>query len=473
MTRVRRDNIPSEVMPSNLAIYRGEFSEDTDCETFRNRLWGMLNYKFGEPLSQEKIKRIRWHIFPEVRIGQQLQLPTQGDVIPDVVRVMDLEQEKFGRRALVGHRVIHGPAGTGKTVILEFHCQYLAELLKNKKILVLCYNITLAARLRKVILSKIEDDYAQVHVHHFHEWCKLQLEEHGIELLPGGEIYERQVATLLDAVNKATIPWRQYDAVIIDEGQDMQKEWLRAISRMVNSETGLLLLLYDHGQSIYKTSPGLGFTLSSAGIHVVGGGRAIILKQNYRNTREIYEFAYSFAKHYYFKPQETDDDHIPTVDPTVIGIRGPAPLLKKCASYDEEMRYAAWCIDNWRKEGVHLSNIGVLYPQRFIGRKLCHLLKEIGIECELLDSRETKLAYDPSEDKPALMTIYSSKGLEFERVILIGVNLLKDDSDNLEKSARVLYVGMTRARKYLVITYSGKSSFSSYLSNTPSSKELT
>ena len=54
--------------------------------------------------------------------------------VPDVVRVMDLQQEQLARSMGEGHRVIHGVAGSGKTMILGYRAQYLAQALANQHI---------------------------------------------------------------------------------------------------------------------------------------------------------------------------------------------------------------------------------------------------------------------------------------------------------------------------------------------------
>ena len=40
---------------------------------------------------------------------------------------MDLQQEQLARSMGEGHRVIHGVAGSGKTMILGYRAQYLAK----------------------------------------------------------------------------------------------------------------------------------------------------------------------------------------------------------------------------------------------------------------------------------------------------------------------------------------------------------
>ena len=60
-----------------------------------------------------------------------------------------------------------------------------------------------------------------------------------------------------------------------------------------------------------------------------------------------------------------------------------------------------------------------------------------------------------------LLTLHSTKGLEFSRVYIVGVedrSLIggKNTTDeDIEEARRLLYVGMTRAKDRLVLTHSG------------------
>jgi superfamily I DNA/RNA helicase len=82
-----------------------------------------------------------------------------------------------------------------------------------------------------------------------------------------------------------------------------------------------------------------------------------------------------------------------------------------------------------------------------------------------MHSKKQKSAYDPANDVVTLSTIHSSKGLEFSRVIIMGIGALKDDEEHRQNSARLLYVGMTRAQEYLLITTSGNNEYSQDLLN--------
>ena len=120
-----------ELIPEYLVICKDEMTESTDPEVFQKRLWDMFTARFDCLLSMPQIDRICWHLFPEIRISQgNLFAPSNEDEAPlsdHLMRVMDLQQEQLARSLGDGHRVIHGVAGSGKTLILGYRCQRLAE----------------------------------------------------------------------------------------------------------------------------------------------------------------------------------------------------------------------------------------------------------------------------------------------------------------------------------------------------------
>lgn len=475
------------VLPPHRLICRDEMTATADPERFQERLWAMFDYTFGDKLTLPQIDRIRWNLFPEIRINapQQGLFDDEGerdgeteqagrqergngagisavaesqssyDTIPDIVRVMDLQQEQLARSMGEGHRVIHGVAGSGKTLILGYRCLHLAQAVA-KPILVLCFNITLAARLRSFIAEKgIEEN---VQVHHFHEWCGRQLKTYNVDLVPPTpelKPWERQVETVIQAVEKEKIPRAQYSAVMIDEGHDFERDWLALVVQMIDPNTNSLLLLYDDAQSIYKKT-NLKFPLSSAGIQA--RGRTTILKLNYRNTREILSYAYDFAKDF-LQAQEADDDHIPLIAPEMAGSTGPAPVFRKFDRFNDEAYYIARCISKWHQSGQPLNNIAVIYGYTWQAETLQQALVRENIPHAWLKNNDSKKAYDANSNRVALLTRQSSKGLEFDTVVLAGLGGLKDGEENLESEVRLLYVGMTRARQKLLLTGSGDNWF--------------
>ena len=462
------------VLPDHLVLYQEDLHDDVDAETIQEQLWGMFPYQFGEALSAAEVDRVRWHLFPEIRIdatalqGQLFPLaeavetafkrPVNSDtdavVIPDLIKVMDMQQEQLARNLGSGHRVIHGVAGSGKTLILAYRCQYLA-MKSTKPILVMCFNVTLAAKLRAMMVSKGLGD--KVQAVHFHDWCAEQLRQHGIAVMAGEDkIFERQVATVLQAVADGRIPKEQYGAILIDEGHDFAAEWLQVLTQMLDREEESLLLLYDDAQSIYRRG-GLDFSLSSVGIKAQG--RTSVLRLNYRNSCEILAFAAAFASGYWQNQELQDEDHIPVIAPEAAGISGPEPMVYACEDFVAEADKAAKCIQSWQKKGLALNKIAILAYTKEQAKQVSKILSEQGINAQLLLDGRSKKAYQPEDNSVAIMTLHSSKGLEFSHVVVMGVGQMGKVTDRVNDDARVLYVGLTRAQRVLVVTGSGKGRF--------------
>lgn len=456
------------ILPDHLVLCKDEIPENCDPEEFQQRLWNMFNYSFSQKITLPEIERIRWNLFPELRIEG-----TQGDFlieidheeptedsgsIPEMIKVMDLQQEQLARNLGDGHRVIHGVAGSGKTMILGFRALQLSELL-TKPVLILCFNISLAARLRHYAAEK-EIEH-KVQVYHFHDWCGQQIKTYHCKV-PEGEtpLFERKVTAVIKGVEAKQIPRAQYGAVLIDEGHDFEPEWLQIVSQMVDPETDSLLLLYDDAQSIYQKRNKLDFSLSSVGIKA--RGRTTILKLNYRNTKEILDFAYSFA-HDFISEEASDDDHIPVIAPESAGNSGPAPVFRLFESRDEENEFIYRCITSWIAKGCALNEIALLLPSTSMVNQVTSYLKKKSVPVLGMVDKQSKLAYDPQGPVVNVLTIHSSKGLEFDTVVLSGIDKIQYVSKELDDQVRLMYVGMTRARSQLLITSSSDTVFTQRL----------
>ncbi len=456
----------SDVSKSHLVICKDEMVESSDPEAFQKRLWDMFNYQFSRPLTLPQIDRIRWHLYPEVRIKSGIQTDffastasskpsNTKKVIPEIIKVMDMQQEQLARSIGNGHRVIHGVAGSGKTLILGYRSLYLAQTL-DKPILVLCYNITLAAHLRQMMIDNGVED--KVNVYHFHAWCGEQLRLYNIDKPTERDVkyVDKLVETVIDATEKGHISKDQYGAIMIDEGHDFQPEWLKLVSSMVNPETDSLLLLYDDAQSLYNKNK-LDFSLSSVGIQA--RGRTTILRVNYRNTDEIINFAYSFANTY-FKSKESDDDHIPLIQPKTAGRKGNAPAVEIFKSYNEEIKRMIFVFKYLNKtQGYTWSDMCITYRNKDLGQKIQLAFISEGIPSQWLNNSKNKNKYNSTDNSVTIMTMHSSKGLEFPIVAVSGVGFLPNKKSNIVDEAKLLYVAMTRSTEKLLITSHKKNEF--------------
>ncbi len=88
-------------------------------------------------------------------------------------------------------------------------------------------------------------------------------------------------------------------------------------------------------------------------------------------------------------------------------------------------------------------------------------------------------SYDTTQERVALMTLHTAKGLEFDNVFIIGLEegLLphersSDDDDELEEERRLFFVGITRAKQFLHISYARYRIFRGQLMRTVPSQFL-
>lgn len=449
------------VIPQHLAICKDEMQPSVDAEDFQKRLWDMFSVQFKQALSLPQIDRVRWHLFPEIRIQTQTTIFDKSPetdpidtLFPDIIRVMDKNQERLARSLGQGHRVIHGVAGSGKTLILGYRCQQLAKQLK-KPILVLCFNVVLAAKLRETIKdSGIAD---QVDVRHFHEWCGEQLKTYNIDKPPFSDNYVNDiVSSVIDGVAKGQIPSGQYGAVMIDEGHDFEPSWLKLVVGMVDPDTNSLLLLYDDAQSLYPANKKLGFSLSSVGINA--RGRSTVLKINYRNTDEILSYAYQFARKW-LTPQEASDDNMPLLEPECAGRSGPEPAIRIFKNFNEEAANIAHYVRSIADRGTPWAEIAITYRSNWMGQKILQALQTKNIPVHWLKDKFEKRKISYSDSRVKLMTMHSSKGLEFPLVIVAGTGDMPTKHSDVTTDAKLLYVAMTRATDKLLITGHKRSEF--------------
>ncbi len=461
ITRKQWDELLSEheqdlILPAHRLICKDEMLESTDPLAFQEKLWGMFEYDFGRAMTLPQIDRVRWHLFPEVRIdqGKQAELFEKEEVVPDLVKVLDMQQEQLARNLGKGHRVIHGVAGSGKTLILGYRCVQLADTL-SRPVLVLCYNVSLAARLKRFIEAKGLSE--KVHVRGFHEWCGEMLRSYHVGTIEGdGEFWERQVESVIGGVEDGFIPRAQYGAVMIDEGHDFEPQWLKLVVQMVDPATDSFLLLYDDAQSIYRKKSGLGFSLSSVGVKAAG--RTTILRLNYRNSREILKLAYDFAKGS-LGAKGADEDHIPLVEPESAGTSGAPPVFRMFERFDEECVYAVRCIRMWLEKEVPANEMAIICFKKWQGEAVSALLTKDGIGHLWMGESKGKKAYDPAVEKVTVVLAPSSKGLEFDSVVVLGLGALKDSEEMVTDQTRLLYVAMTRAKMRLAVSSSGKNRY--------------
>lgn len=254
-----------------------------------------------------------------------------------------------------------------------------------------------------------------------------------------------------------------YRAVLIDEAQDLTLTGLQLLRALVNG-SGLdrpdgLILVGDGGQRVY---PG-GFTLKQAGIDV--RGRTLVLRTNYRNTRQIMNAALAVAGE-----QVVDDlgDEHRRDEGGGVGARrdGMRPVLRLCASKEAELDAVVAHITDIVSDGsAGFGDIAVAVATNDDADAVRLHLTVAGIAVQNLES------YDGTPtDKVKVGTHFRIKGLEFKVVFLpfLGAEHFPrkqatgqdtaEYEEQCELAVSQLFVAMTRARDGLFVLCTGEPS---------------
>ena len=439
-------------------VCQDEMLESVEPEALQSRLWDMFPFMMGGVMSLPQMDRVRWIMFPEVRVQVTSELFDgadqnfdEGAELPSIMRVMDLQQEQLARSLGDGHRVIHGVAGSGKTMLLGYRAEHLAKAQKSqageasKPILILCYNEPLARQIARVMAAKGIAD--RVHAVHFHKWCRQQLVAYGQDLPPQNlswdAFFEDMVQRVITGVDRRQIPSGQYQAVLIDEGHDFAPEWLKLVVQMVDPATNSLLVLYDDAQSIYERAQKKNFSFKSVGIQAQG--RTTILKINYRNTRQILQTA-SLVAADLLTAEDHDDDGVPLLKPVSCGRDGEAPLIVRLPTLREEVAQVAELLATAHREGHAWADMAILCRHHSEMDMCAEFLRKRKLPHQL--RRNSSSVFDPAHDSIKVMTLHVSKGLEFPVVALIGAWRKPAEGEDESEEARRLVIGLSGSGRF-------------------------
>lgn len=266
-------------------------------------------------------------------------------------------------------------------------------------------------------------------------------EEYRLQRAAAGHSYDwHDMATSVRDHQAADEGARMYRHVIIDEGQDLSPEEIRSLAEVVDPE-GSVTFFGDYAQQIY----GQGMSWRACGLKV---SRVEMFKDNYRNSTAIAEFAIALSELPFFG---RTDELVPPVAPRS---KGSLPTLVACADRAQETAVV-------RSTAQQLGQVGTV---AILGRTWADVDEACaGLTVRRIE-KDQKFRWDYAPGVYCT-TYHSAKGLEFDTVLMpfcsgdtvpfpeVVKALGVDDAD--ERESKLLYVGITRAKSDLVITYSG------------------
>jgi superfamily I DNA/RNA helicase/mRNA-degrading endonuclease RelE of RelBE toxin-antitoxin system len=273
------------------------------------------------------------------------------------------------------------------------------------------------------------------------------------------QIYE-QWRDLLQASGKET--WQQrriravatvaqshlhqyYDAVIIDEAQDLDPSMLRLLVNLCKAP-GRLFITADANQSIYGSS----FTWTDVHGSLRFQGRTGVLRSNYRSTYEIGEAAQSYLSDDVLDSEINDRHYVND---------GPLPDVRSVRNSVNEAQLLA---NFFKKTSLNLrltlGSCALLCPSEHAGKALTDALRAQHIEATFISEQDLNLTHSGVK----VLTLNAAKGREFPIVALAGFlsgsypviphDASADERDEiLARERRTMFVGMTRAMRALLI----------------------
>ncbi|NSW53119.1 MAG: AAA family ATPase [Anaerolineae bacterium] len=432
--------------------------------------------KITSPLSSHQLNAIRNSLFPELLIpgGEQwFSSKSKGPIISinksNYEFGLDLQQEQMAKSLGSGPRFLHGIAGTGKTLILLFHAKLMSANAYHSKrtprILVLCWNISLAQYMRHAYKAIQIPDAVDIDIMHFSAFArKIMRNSPGLNFpkLKDLDFDEK----LTDVLNNVYVNENQkYDIVYIDEAQDFQKDWIKFIFDKLlegSADERNLVIAGDYAQQIYRYrnfARSSGFTWKSIGIPMTGRGKAITLKKIYRNSARVWSYAAAFLGdiNKYYEDKETKISFAPK--------KGIDPRLIECKSIDEQLDKAVDYVSRLAEYGYSPRNAMVLYRWSTykgipIIAKLIDKFQERKIPYQwITEDNEKKATFEWGEESVKISTIHSAKGMDAPVVIILAAEAFKskeeEDDNEGQDETKLMYVGLTRARELLVILHTG------------------
>lgn len=439
-------------------------AEDLTPESLR----GAIQRAIGgaKPLAGNEEAAARAILHPEIVIRRPnedaaqivFRPPTSGD--DDVIRVLDREQERLARRLDGGYRVIRGVAGSGKTLVLTYRAKFLAKKRPDWKILLTCFNVCFAKALEHELrLRSLVGAVPNVEVRHIDSVAVRILKSAKIRVGKAEsaddwlEIRELALDLLREQRELA-----EYDAVLVDEAQDFDGTTLDLAYHLIKDGADHFVIALDTAQDIYRRStkwnpPGL-----------TARGRTTVLRQSYRSTKEILEFAWRFltGSNSVRKSGRAQvaawGTEAELVVPKAGKRRGLPPEVISCRTWQDEARAIVDRIVQLHKEGVPWGAMAIILGNSKMQRQFYWETKGKDVPYFWVPWKpSTKRQVAERTDAVRAFTIQAAKGLEFGCVFFAGVNDIYDPGAELDPAGRrkLAYVAMTRATDRLFVTVSG------------------
>ena len=393
--------------------------------------------------------------------------------------ILSQEQQRLSELDLDGKpRLIRGVAGSGKSVVLSNWVARTAERIGNSlnehyRIWAVYANRSLHKLLQDSIENAWESrqkdslfgrkpfPWKNVTLLHAKDVLEAILPEVGMSIHDYQFNYDLAAEMFLERIDRQSIENR-CNALFIDEAQDMGPSMLRLLLMLVqqvddsDGNSRSAHIFYDNAQNIY----GVGTPKwTEYGLNM--RGRSTIMRESFRSTRPIIEFAVNVLDHLSETEEHLELLELGLLKETTRGgepwleigfnqVSGPRPLFQSHATIDKQLTAMGnHLLHLLTAENVAPTDICILYNGKHVAHRVQQVLQP------RLDPFDIELSVQASQTfqrrgNTILMTTSNSfKGYESEVVFIPCADQFV--GADYRALANSLYVAMTRARSILAV----------------------
>ena len=388
----------------------------------------------------------------------------------------DAQQQLATTRTQFGYRRIVGPAGSGKTLVVAARAAHLVS--EGKRVLVLTFNITLHRYIREMyerhcatLDVSAEATSRQAHFIHFHgylkelahcfpetarAWSDLTRSVYsepaggrGADVGPNTAAMVRIARDALELFQARGKP-PNYDAILVDEGQDWDPDWWPIVTESLASG-GECLLVSDLTQDLYDRSGSwTNDTLITKGFR----GAPATLGRSYRLHPRLAAALADFVSAAFgtegLPPVARQGTLDLGLEPTLRWVTTrPDRLLQAAVSEVAEAHRRIRAVDP-----LAIPDIFFSVGDHEAGTQVAVKLEEMGLDIQdifetndfIIDIQK-KLDFGGSLDAIKGTTVHSIKGWESRAVVAVFQYENMSDRQRLS-SLRRLYVAMSRLKSF-------------------------
>ena len=330
--------------------------------------------------------------------------------------------------------VVKGPAGTGKTLVLA----HIGLQVPNKTGILFVYTKILVKFLRSAFVnSNRTETLEQLGVDSFFQWLFRIYKNTFHEAAPDIESFDEKTDYMIERLS-GKIKSRMYDYVLIDEGQDFRPSVIAFIRKI----TRVLVFVGDENQAIYVSHKDDLADLTK----LFGEHTSYFLKLSIRISPSLIALLYPYISQI---EKYKKGLRFLKRDPEKSTLEDSMPLWYRDITYSDFINYFSETLAmEYIRSG---KNIGIVcYHKKDVVTVYEKLLEKVDEKFVVYVTKDLTQEIDFSANKIFLLTMHSSKGLEFDNLLYLHINSTPRNGDQ-KLYDNLAYTVYTRPKEDLVI----------------------